>query len=99
MAKPQKDPEGSERKVIHKYADFENKLVLEIGCGEGRLTWKYATASNLTIGFDPDLDALRIARADPSSDSGGHVHFAQASASNIPFSKETFNIAILAWSL
>lgn len=95
----QKDPEGFEKKILHKFADLSNKRVLEIGCGEGRLTWKYAAASKLTIGFDPDLDALRIARADSPSDSRGHVHFAQASASNIPFSKETFDIAILAWSL
>ncbi len=95
----QKDPEGFERKVLHKYADFANKRVLEVGCGEGRLTWKYAAASNLTVGFDPDQDAVRIARADSPSDLHGHVHFAQASASHIPFSKETFDIAILAWSL
>lgn len=95
----QKDPEGFERKILHKYAGFLNKRVLEIGCGEGRLTWKYAGASSLTVGFDPDQDAVRIAQADSPSDLREHVHFAQASASNIPFSKETFDIAILAWSL
>ena len=95
----QKDLEGFEKKILHKFVDFTNAHVLEIGCGEGRLTWKYAAASNLTVGFDPDQNAVRIARADSPSDLHGHVHFAQASASNIPFSKETFNIAILAWSL
>ena len=95
----QKDPEGFEKKILHKFADLSNKHILEIGCGEGRLTWKYANASSLTVGFDPDQDAVRIARADSPSALHGHVHFAQASASNIPFSKETFDIAILAWSL
>jgi ubiquinone/menaquinone biosynthesis C-methylase UbiE len=28
-----------------------------------------------------------------------HIYFAQASAKHIPFSKETFDIAVLAWSL
>jgi ubiquinone/menaquinone biosynthesis C-methylase UbiE len=95
----QKDPEGFEKKILHKFADLSNKHILEIGCGEGRLTWKYANASSLTVGFDPDQDAVRIARADSPSDLREHVHFAQASASNIPFSKEIFDIAILAWSL
>ena len=95
----QKDPEGFERKIIHKYADFANKRVLEVGCGEGRLTWKYAAASNLTVGFDPDQDALRIARADSPYNLQKQVHFTCASASHIPFAKETFDIAILAWSL
>ena len=95
----QKDPEGNEKKYLHKFADFKNKRVLEIGCGEGRMTWKYASASNLTIGLDPDRDALRVARADSPADWRGQVHFTNASARNIPFTKETFDIAILAWSL
>jgi len=95
----QRDPEGFEKKVLHKFADFADKRILEIGCGEGRLTWKYAGAFALTVGFDPDHDALRVAQADSPSDMHNHVHFAQASASHIPFSKETFDIAILAWSL
>ena len=95
----QKDPEGNEKKYLHKFGDFKNKRVLEIGCGEGRLTWKYAPASSLTIGFDPDHDALRVARADSPADLRQRVHFTCASARNIPFVKETFDIAILAWSL
>ncbi len=95
----QKDPEGFERKILHKYVDFANKRILEIGCGEGRLTRKYAGASALTVGIDPDHDALRVARADSPHDMLKHVHFAEASASHIPFANETFDIAILAWSL
>jgi ubiquinone/menaquinone biosynthesis C-methylase UbiE len=95
----QKDPEGFEKKILHKFVDFTNKRALEIGCGEGRLTWKYAAAPCLTVGFDPDPQALRTAQADCPQRLRGHVHFTQASASHIPLSKETFDIAILAWSL
>jgi len=95
----EKDPEGFEKKLLHKYADFGNKRVLEVGCGEGRLTWKYAALSKITVGFDPDHSALRVARADAPAPQQGLVHFANASASHIPFSKESFDIAILAWSL
>jgi ubiquinone/menaquinone biosynthesis C-methylase UbiE len=95
----QRDPEGSEQKTLLALVDLKDKRVLDIGCGEGRLTFKYAAASSLTVGFDPDHDALRIARTDSPHAMQKHVHFAGAGASHIPFSKETFDIAILAWSL
>ncbi|MBK7452185.1 MAG: class I SAM-dependent methyltransferase [Anaerolineales bacterium] len=95
----EKDPEGFERKHLHKFADFANKRVLEVGCGEGRLTWQYAAASTLTVGFDSDHDALRVARADAPHTMQKKVHFAEAGARNIPFANESFDIAVLAWSL
>ncbi|MBC7878284.1 MAG: class I SAM-dependent methyltransferase [Anaerolineales bacterium] len=95
----QKDPENKEGKTLHQFADFAGKRILEVGCGEGRLTWKYAKFAKQVIAFDPDHDALRIARADCPVDLHKHVYFAEASADYIPFSKETFDIAILAWSL
>ncbi len=95
----QKDPEGNEVKYLHKFGDFKNKRVLEVGCGEGRLTWKYASASTLTVGIDSDQTALRVARADSPVDLRTQVHFSGASARNIPFAHETFDIAILSWSL
>src|SRR5689334_14039360 len=95
----QRDPEENEKKHLQKYADFKGRRVLEVGCGEGRLTWKYASSTSLTVGVDPDHDALRVARADSTEDLRNRVQFAGASARNIPFSKETFDIAILAWSL
>jgi 2-polyprenyl-3-methyl-5-hydroxy-6-metoxy-1,4-benzoquinol methylase len=71
----QRDPEGLEQKTLHALVDFKDKRVLEVGCGEGRLTFKYAAASSLTVGFDPDHDALRIARADSPHDLQKHVPF------------------------
>jgi ubiquinone/menaquinone biosynthesis C-methylase UbiE len=94
-----KDPEQNETKHLLKFADFAGKRVLEIGCGEGRLTWRYAGASFSTLGIDPDTDALRVATYDRPANLANKVHFASAQAEFIPFHKETFDIAILAWSL
>jgi ubiquinone/menaquinone biosynthesis C-methylase UbiE len=94
----QQDPERNETKYLHKYADLGGKRVLEIGCGEGRLTWQYAKESQSTIGIDLDAVALRVATIDRLSDLKGKVHFSLAKSEQLPFSKETFDIAIFAWS-
>jgi len=97
----QKDSERNESKYLHKFADFTaaNKRVIEIGCGEGRLTWQYAKATHSTVGIDVDADALRVATIDRPYDLTGKVHFSRAESEHLPFSKETFDMAILAWSL
>ena len=95
----EQDPEKNEFRFLHTFADFRNKRVLEIGCGEGRLTWQYARETQLTVGIDTDTDALRIARVDRASDLEHKVLFAASASEYLPFSKETFDIAVLAWSL
>jgi ubiquinone/menaquinone biosynthesis C-methylase UbiE len=95
----QKDSERNETKYLHKFADFAGKRVLEIGCGEGRLTWQYAKETRLILGIDLDPNALRVATIDRPSDLESKVYFSEAMTEQLPFSKETFDIAILAWSL
>jgi ubiquinone/menaquinone biosynthesis C-methylase UbiE len=94
----QKDPEQNETKYLHKFVDFADKRVLEIGCGEGRLTWRYARSTAHVTGIDSDRDSLRVATIDRPSDLAKKVHFANAQAEHLPFPKETFDLAIFAWS-
>ncbi len=94
----QKDPEQNETKHLLQFANFHGKRVLEIGCGEGRLTWRYAAQPALTVGIDADRDGLRVATIDRPSDLDDRVLFSNAQAERLPFPKETFDIAVLAWS-
>lgn len=95
----QKDPEKFENKFLHKLVDFTGKHVLEIGSGEGRLTWRYASSAKQVKGIDPDRDSLRVAYYDMPVDLRNRTAFSCASALNLPFPHETFDIALLAWSL
>ena len=94
----QTDPERNEIKYLHQFADFANKRVIEIGCGEGRLTRQYTNEPRLTIGIDSDADALRVATIERPSDLNNKVLFSHAQSEHLPFRKETFDMAVLAWS-
>ena len=93
----QKDPERTETKYLHKFVDFSGKRVLEVGCGDGRLTWQYAKSARFVAGIDLNADELRVATIDRPTDLS--VSFVRADSIQIPFAKEKFDIAILAWSL
>lgn len=94
----QKDAERNESKYLHRFADFTGKRVLEIGCGEGRLTWQYAKETRSTIGIDLDKDGLRVATFDRPAELGRKVCFSLAKSEELPFAKETFDLALFAWS-
>lgn len=95
----QKDPDRNETHFLRKFVDFSGRKVLEIGCGEGRLTWRYAERAAHVTGIEIDHNALRVATYDRPSDLESTVHFANARAEHLPFRKETFDIALLSWSL
>lgn len=92
------DPERTEQKHLRRYIDFTGRRVLEIGCGDGRLTWGYAKSARTVTGIDLHADDLRVAMLDRPSDLEDKVVFSRADSIYLPFSKETFDIAILAWS-
>jgi ubiquinone/menaquinone biosynthesis C-methylase UbiE len=94
----QKDTEDNETKYLHKFVDIAAKRVLEIGCGEGRLTWQYAKETYSTVGIDLDANALRVATIDRPSDLETKVYFSRAMSEQLPFSNKMFDLAILAWS-
>src|SRR5215470_5938927 len=48
------DPEHAETRVIHDLLDFTGTDVLEVGCGNGRLTWRYADRTRSVLALDPD---------------------------------------------
>ncbi len=94
----QVDPERTERQHLQRFADFSGKHVLEIGCGDGRLTWQYAGPAGRVTGIDLHADDLRVATIDCPADLRETVTFARADAIRLPFAKQAFDLAILAWS-
>jgi len=95
---PERDPEGNETRHLHNLVEFANPSVLEIGCGDGRLTRRYAAFARQIAAIDPDPVRLTTAVENHPA-SLTHVNFVQAYAEALPFPSEKFDLALLAWSL
>lgn len=94
------DPENNETRALLNLVDFTRKRVLEIGCGDGRLTWRYAGIAEHVIAIDPKADAIQRARENLPEELKNHVEihrftFEDFSATSEPSS---FDSIIFAWS-
>jgi 2-polyprenyl-3-methyl-5-hydroxy-6-metoxy-1,4-benzoquinol methylase len=93
-----KDPEGAEARVLGQTADFTGKRVLEIGCGDGRLTWVYAPRAASVLGIDPDEEQIAIARSATPPELADRVQFEVGEAEDLSRTA-VFDVAFLSWSL
>jgi ubiquinone/menaquinone biosynthesis C-methylase UbiE len=93
------DPERAEVRVLRRWAPLRGARVLEIGCGDGRLTRRYASLTRSVQGIDPDPDEIERARRRLPGKLGGKVRFAVHRAEDLPYRRGTFDLVLLSWSL
>ena len=95
------DPENNEPRALLDIVNFNGQHVLEIGCGDGRVTWLYADHALRVTAIDPAAEQIALARQQlphPLRDriefqAIGFKDFAASSPSSV------FDIAILSHSL
>jgi 2-polyprenyl-3-methyl-5-hydroxy-6-metoxy-1,4-benzoquinol methylase len=93
------DPSGEEQAALLAYCgDLSSLRVLEIGCGDGRLTWKYAGLAGHVTAIDPDQEEIEQALQTLPPELRSRVTFSCGSLENF-FTRERFDLAILAKSL
>ena len=79
--------------------DWKDKSVLEIGSGDGRLTWRYTDRAGRVVAIEPDPKAHAAALADRPQRLG-HVEFVNLGLDEFSRkNKEKFDLALLSWSL
>lgn len=94
------DSENNETRALLNLVDFTGKRVLEIGCGDGRLTWRYAGMAEHVIAIDPKADAIQRARENLPEELKNHVEIHQFTFEDFSAISEpsSFDSIIFAWS-
>ena len=95
------DPENNETRALFDMANFAGQYVLEIGCGDGRFTWRYADKAERITAIEPAAQQIALAREHLPGQLQGRIEF-----HNIAFedfasacARSTYDIVILSWSL
>jgi ubiquinone/menaquinone biosynthesis C-methylase UbiE len=96
---PVLDPEGMHLASLRRLANFVEAAVIEVGCGEGRLTEGIASEASHLFAFDPDPQALADAKARLAAELRQRVTFRVGSAREIEIPRTQYDIVLFSWSL
>ena len=94
------DPEGNETEALFALVDLGGAEVLEIGCGDGRLTWRYAERAAHVTAIEPFGGSIARAK-ERLREAHLPVEFRQANLEDFAADTDAdvFDIALLSWSL
>jgi 2-polyprenyl-3-methyl-5-hydroxy-6-metoxy-1,4-benzoquinol methylase len=93
----QHDPERAELAAVTAFVpSFDGRRVLEIGCGDGRLTGRLAAQARSVTAIDPDERAIAECR-DAVRDA--HVTIRAVGLEDFIAPPHSYDIAVLSWSL
>ena len=96
---PVLDPEGTHLAALRGLGDFRGQRVLELGCGDRRLTAGIARDAELVLAFDPDENKVEEGRRTLPAELAHRVSFQVASGKEVEIEPHAFDIAVFSWSL
>lgn len=86
-------------KEAERLVSFRGKDVLEVGCGNGRLTFQYAPVARRVVAIDPSVKAISEARRNTPKELSSRINFRVGRGERLAFPDETFDLAFFSWSL
>jgi len=96
---PVLDPEEAHLAALRRLGDFRGRRVLELGCGDGRLTLGTAGDAASVLAFDPDAEAVDRARQSLPNELAERVTYRVASGKEIELEPLSFDLVVFSWSL
>ncbi len=94
-----RDVEGVEAAAIAARVPLQGKTVLEVGCGQGRLTARATAHASSVYAFDPSAANVAAARAALTSEQRRRVRLAVHNVEGLDLPRERFEVALCGWSL
>lgn len=94
-----RDADGAEPAAIAAVADLDGRRVLELGCGDGRLTRFAAARAAHVYAFDPKADEVARAAGSLAPALRDRVRFAVHDADALDVERRRFDLALCGWSL
>ena len=91
------DPERRETRMLRRHVPFAGARVLDIGCGDGRLSNRIKGWIHSVVGVD--LAGEDVRRAHDRKRLNDVARFAVGDASRLPFQDRSFDLALFSWSL
>ncbi len=93
------DPDGVETKAINALVSFDGLRILEVGCGDGRMTWRYAPSAASVLALDINEEKILNARKATPRDLRDRVRFEAWDITTAPLPAGSFDMAVLSYSL
>jgi ubiquinone/menaquinone biosynthesis C-methylase UbiE len=94
------DPARDEVRALRGAADWRGKRVIEIGCGDGRLTLRLASLGVADIeALDPAASVIRTGRENLPGRYAQKIHYHVGQAEKLNYPAESFDIAVFSWVL
>jgi 2-polyprenyl-3-methyl-5-hydroxy-6-metoxy-1,4-benzoquinol methylase len=93
------DPAENEVRTLAKVTDWHSKRVLEVGCGDGRLTLRLARLGAQVFAIDPDAKLIRLARKKLPKRFVSRVEYHLGRAEALKHPEESFDYVVFAWAL
>src|SRR5262245_50470788 len=93
------DPDGIEIEAIRGLVDLRGLRVVEVGCGDGRITFQYAHDAAAVLAIDMDEEAIRDANDARPVELRERIRFEVADAAEVELPAGEFDLALFSWSL
>jgi ubiquinone/menaquinone biosynthesis C-methylase UbiE len=93
------DPQERELRALARLVPWRGQRVLEIGCGDGRLTRRLAGLEARVTAIDPDSSEIRKARAALRRRDARRIIYRVGRAERLSYRPHEFDAVVFAWAL